>query len=135
MKAFLSITASVLALAAAPAVAQTATQPAPATPATPATPAAPAASPTVGATVYDASGAEVGKIESIANGAAVVFTGTNRAGIPLDRFGTGPKGPTLGLTQAELDAAANQAMAQSGQALKEKLVAGAEVRHEDHHNL
>lgn len=86
------------------------------------------AGPTVGATVYDAQGAEVGKIESISGGNAVVFTGTNRGTIPLTSFGTSPKGPTLGMTRAELDAAATQAAAAAGDQLRARLTPGTEVR-------
>lgn len=84
--------------------------------------------PTVGATVYDAQGAEVGKIESVADGNAVVFTGTNRGTIPLASFGTSPKGPTLGMTRAELDAAAARAAAAAIEQLRARLAPGTEVR-------
>lgn len=81
-----------------------------------------------GTTVYDGHGAEVGRIESVANGNAVVFTGTNRATIPLASFGTSPKGPTLGMTRAELDAAASKAAAAAAEQLRSRLVPGAQVR-------
>lgn len=86
------------------------------------------AGPTVGATVYDAQGTEVGTIESVAGGNAVVFTGTNRATIPLASFGTSPKGPTLGMTRAQLDDAATKAAAAATEQLRARLVPGTEVR-------
>lgn len=81
-----------------------------------------------GAMVYDAQQAEVGKIESVANGNAVVFTGTHRATIPLASFGIGPKGPTLGMTRAELDAAAVGAAAAATEQLRARLTPGTQVR-------
>lgn len=91
-------------------------------------PAKAAAAPTVGATVYDAQGAEVGKIESVANGNAVVFTGTSRATIPLASFGSSPKGPTLGMTRAQLDEAASKTAAAATEQLRARLTPGTEVR-------
>jgi Cu/Zn superoxide dismutase len=113
-----SIAAAALAFMAVPATAhaQTATAP---------QPAQATAQPAAGATVYDAQGNEVGKIESVANGAAVVFTGTSRAAIPLTSFGTSPKGPTLGMTKAELDAASQSSAATQ---VRSQLTPGAEVR-------
>jgi hypothetical protein len=87
-----------------------------------------AAGPAVGATVYDGQGAEVGKIESVANGSAVVFTGSNRATIPLTSFGTSPKGPTLGMTKVELDAAAAKAAGAAVEQLRSQLTPGTPVR-------
>jgi hypothetical protein len=87
-----------------------------------------AANPTVGATIYDAQGAEVGRIESVTGGNAVVFTGTNRATIPLSSFGIGPKGPTLGMTRAQLDDAASKAAAAATEQLRARLTPGTEVR-------
>lgn len=81
-----------------------------------------------GTAVYDAQGAEVGKIESVSAGNAVIFTGTNRATIPLTSFGKGPKGPTLGMTRAELDAAVSKAAAVATEQLRARLVAGTDVR-------
>ncbi|MES2988773.1 MAG: hypothetical protein V4808_12775 [Pseudomonadota bacterium] len=95
--------------------------------------AAPAAAPAqaspakVGDTIYDDAGAEVGKIESIANGTAVVFTGTNRASVAVTSFGTSPKGPTFGMTKAQLDEAAIKAAAAAQSDLRAKLTVGADV--------
>lgn len=86
-----------------------------------------AAAAKVGDTIYDDSGAEVGKIESIANGVAVVFTGTNRASVPVTSFGTSAKGPTFGMTKAQLDEAAAKAAASVAAELRAKLTPGADV--------
>lgn len=104
---------------------EAATQAAPATGAAPA--ATTGAAPTVGATIYDAQGGVVGTIASTDGTNAVVDTGTNKAAVPLTSFGTSPKGPTLGMTKAELDAAAGQATAQATADFKSKLVAGTTV--------
>jgi hypothetical protein len=121
---------ALIALPAGTALAQDAapaqTAPAP-TPPAQAAPAQPAAAPGVGATVYDNQGVEIGKIESVANGNAVVFTGTNRAAIPLSSFGTGEKGPTLAMTKAELDAAAAQAATAGAEQLRAQLKPGTQV--------
>ncbi|KHS48488.1 MULTISPECIES: hypothetical protein [Novosphingobium] len=77
-----------------------------------ATTAAPAAAtPAVGAVVYDAAGAEVGKIKSVNAPNFVIDTGKNTATLALTALGTGPKGPVLGMTKVELDAAAEKAAA------------------------
>lgn len=82
---------------------------------------------TAGATVYDAQGGEVGKIDSVSNGVAVVSTGTNKVGLPLSSFGAGEKGPAIAMTKAELDAAASKAAADQAASLKAELTAGATV--------
>lgn len=77
-----------------------------------ATTAAPAAAtPAVGTVVYDAAGAEVGKIKSVNAPNFVIDTGKNTATLALTALGTGPKGPVLGMTKVELDAAAEKAAA------------------------
>lgn len=83
---------------------------------------------TPGATVYDASGGALGKIDSVAGGDAIVDTGLNKIAIPLASFGAGANGPVLAATKAQLDGAASQAAADSKAALMAKLVPGAEVR-------
>lgn len=118
MKLLVSIATAALGVALVPAPVSAQTNP----------PAQGAAGPAVGATVYDADGAEVGKIESIADGNAVVFTGTNRGTIPLASFGTSPKGPTLGMTRAQLDDAAAKAAAAATEQLRARLTPGTEVR-------
>lgn len=96
---------------------------APATPdasgaaATPGAPAAtaPAATTDVnlaaGAKVYDASGGEVGTIESVASGAVVVNTGAKKATLAENSFVAGPKGATIGMTKQQLEEAVAAATA------------------------
>ncbi|WP_116092052.1 hypothetical protein [Sphingomonas crusticola] len=93
------------AMLAGPAFAQ-ATQPAPA-----ASAAASAAAPnvTVGATVSDTTGAPVGTIESVANGSAVLSTGTAKAAIPVTSFAKGANGLVVAITKAQLEAQVAQA--------------------------
>lgn len=124
--------AFVLLAAASPfaATAQTAPEPA-ATGAATAPAAAPAATTggavTTGATVYDAAGGVVGTIASTDGSNAVVDTGTVQAAIALSSFGTGPKGATLGMTKAELEAAATQSAQQASANFQSQLTVGATV--------
>ena len=109
------------------------TTPAPgAAPATTAGQAAPAAAgapvgPSVGATVYDTSGAVVGTIDSMTPTVAVISTGTNKVGIPLTSVGKGTNGPVIAMTKAQLDGAAQQQKDQGASQLKAALVPGATV--------
>jgi len=120
------------ALIAAPTLAAAQTAPAPSpgtTPAPATTGAAPAtgAAPTAGATVYDAQGGTVGTIASVDATSAVIDTGTNKVAVQLSSIGTSPKGPTLGLTKVQLDAAATQQRNQAMTTFKTQLVPGAQV--------
>ncbi len=92
-----------------------------------ATATATAATPTVGATVYDTAGAEVGTIKSITAPNFVIDTGKNSATLALTALGTGPKGPVLGMTKAELDAAAEKAGAAAKADTAAAIVADAPV--------
>lgn len=85
------------------------------------------AAPAVGATVYDASGAEVGKIKSVNAPNFVIDTGKNTATLALTALGTGPKGPVLGMTKVELDAAAEKAAAAAKAETAAAIVADAPV--------
>lgn len=94
-------------------------------------PAAPApAAPTlaVGGTVYDPQGEEVGTIDSIADTTIVVNTGTNKAALPKSAVGSGPKGPMVTLTKAQIDEQVAAAAGKAAAALDSALVAGAEVK-------
>jgi hypothetical protein len=86
-----------------------------------------AANVTAGATVYDPQGGEVGKIDSVADGAAVVNTGTHSVALPVDKFATSDKGPVISVTKAELDKIAADANAEAAAKLDAALVAGAAV--------
>ena len=73
--------------------------------------AAPSATATVaaGATVYGSDGAPVGKIASVAGGNAVVDTGSRKATLALNAFGSGPQGPTITVTKSQLEDAVAKA--------------------------
>ncbi|MDB5717011.1 MAG: hypothetical protein JWM38_438 [Sphingomonas bacterium] len=80
-----------------------------------------------GATVYDTQGGEVGSVDSVTGGVAVISTGTNKVGLPLTSFAMGEKGPIIAMTKTEVDAAANKAAADAAAALKAQLTPGASV--------
>jgi cytoskeletal protein RodZ len=61
-----------------------------------------------GASVYDETGALVGKVVSANADGAVVNTGEVRAQIPLSAFGKNDKGLVISATKAELDAQAKK---------------------------
>lgn len=86
-----------------------------------------AAAVAAGATVVDTQGNAVGTVASIDGANAIVDTGTVKAAIPLTSLGTGPKGPVLAMTKAELEAAAGQSNAQAAADFKSKLAPGAMV--------
>ena len=85
----------------------------------------------MGATVYDAAGAEVGTIKSVNAPNFVIDTGKNTATLALTSLGTGPKGPVLGMTKAELDAAAEKAASAAAEALAAAIVVDAPVHASD----
>ncbi|WP_375422375.1 hypothetical protein [uncultured Sphingomonas sp.] len=93
------------------------------------TAAAPAAAvtPTVGASVFDSAGVEIGKVESVANGAVVVASPTGKLSLPATSIGQGTKGLAIAMTKADLDAAAAQAKNAATGQLASKLVAGTPV--------
>ncbi|MEO8176078.1 MAG: hypothetical protein ABI626_05400 [Sphingomicrobium sp.] len=62
-----------------------------------------------GASVYDESGALVGKVDSATADGAVVNTGKVRAQIQLSAFAKNDKGLVISATKAELDAQAKAA--------------------------
>lgn len=79
---------------------------------TPAAPAA-AAAPAVGATVTGKDNQPAGVIAQITAQAVVIDTGTNKVPVPPASIGSSPKGPTIQMTKAELDAAYAQAAQQA----------------------
>ncbi|WP_295635064.1 hypothetical protein [Novosphingobium sp.] len=64
---------------------------------------------TSGATVYGSDGAPVGTIASVAGGNAVVDTGSRKATLALNAFGSGPQGPTITVTKSQLEDAVEKA--------------------------
>ncbi|WP_439547018.1 hypothetical protein [Sandarakinorhabdus sp.] len=83
---------------------------------------------TVGSTVKDTSGGVVGTVASVADGNVVVDTGSNKVTIPEASFGTTPEGPLLAMTKAQLDAAAEAAVADQKAQLASAIQPGATVR-------
>lgn len=120
MKTFTLLCTAAAALAASPLIAQTSG-------ATTAPMAAPGGTVTAGSTVTDAQGGQVGTIDSITNGVAVVNTGTNKVGIPIASFAVTDKGAVLGMTKVQLDAAASEAASAAAAALKAQLTPGTTV--------
>lgn len=94
------------ALLATTAYAQDAAAPATATPAPAATP---GAGVVAGAKVVDTAGADVGTIESVANGNAVLSTGTAKVSVPATSFAKGPNALVFGMTKADVESKVAQA--------------------------
>lgn len=63
----------------------------------------------VGASVYDQTGALVGKVDSVDANGAIVSTGESRAEIPLSSVGKNDKGLVITVTKSEIDAQAKKA--------------------------
>ena len=59
-----------------------------------------------GATIFDSSGNSIGKVVSVSAQGAVVSTGSTQVTIPLKSLANGDKGLTIGMTKAEIEAAA-----------------------------
>lgn len=83
---------------------------------------------TVGGTVYDPQGGEVGKIASMAADTVVIDTGAHKATLPKSAIGKGAKGPTVTITKAQIDAQVAAATEKASAALNAALIPGAEVR-------
>jgi len=104
---------------AGPALAQATTATPPAAGAATTAPAAGAATATTtpgagvvqGAKVVDTTGADVGTIESVANGNAVLSTGTAKVSVPVASFAKGPNALVFGMTKADVEAKVAQASA------------------------
>ena len=91
--------------------------------------AAPAAAktPAVGATVYDTSGAPIGTIAALGNGAVTIDTGTHKVPVPATSVGPGTKGLVMAMTKVQLDSAYEQAAAQAQAQTRSHLVPGTAV--------
>ena len=100
--ALLLTTAAAATLAASPAAAQNAAPAAASSAGAKAAAVAPSLA--AGVTVYDPKGGVVGTIESLDGDAAVLATAANKVRLPTASFGTGPRGPTLAMTAAQVDA-------------------------------
>jgi preprotein translocase subunit YajC len=90
--------------------------------------AAPAGALTAGAKVLDTSGGTVGTIDSIGGDYAVLATTKSKVRLPKTSFASGPNGPVIAMTAAQIDAAAAQAApAQTAAAAKPNVAQGAAV--------
>jgi hypothetical protein len=98
-----------VALLATPALAQTAPDAGAAATAAPATPATPGAGVVTGAKVVDTAGADVGTIESVANGNAILSTGAAKVSVPISSFAKGPTALVFGMTKADIESKVAQA--------------------------
>ena len=78
--------------------------------------------------VYDQSGAVVGKVDSVDSDSAILNTGKARADVPLTSFGKNDKGLVVSLTKAELDA---QAKAETETKTKTKTETKTEVKKDE----
>lgn len=67
--------------------------------------------PSVGATVYGAAGTPVGTIKALDAQYVTLATDKGEVRLPVAGVGPGLKGPVIGLTAAQLDAAVGQAQA------------------------
>jgi hypothetical protein len=85
----------------------------------------------VGTTIYGPTGDQVGTVETLTPDAVVVNTGTAKATLARSSFGTSTKGPTIGMTKEQLEAAVQQAKTQASSALDSSLTPGAPVRSKD----
>ena len=61
-----------------------------------------------GATLFDSTGASVGKIESVTAKGAVLDTGKVKVTVPLSALAKSDKGLVIGMTKAEIEAAAKK---------------------------
>jgi len=61
-----------------------------------------------GATLYDSSGASVGKIDSVTAKGAVLDTGKVKVTVPLSSLAKSDKGLVIGMTKAQIEAAAKK---------------------------
>jgi len=64
-----------------------------------------AAQVTVGATVNDTSGGQVGTVSAVSGGNATIDTGTAKASVPVTSLAQGQSGLVIAMTKAQLEAA------------------------------
>lgn len=98
-----------VALLATPVFAQATPDPAAAPAATPAPTATPGAGVVAGAKVVDTTGADVGTIDSVTGGNAILSTGTAKVQVPATSFAKGPNALVFGMTKADIEAKVAQA--------------------------
>lgn len=81
----------------------------------------------VGATVYGPQGEVVGTVETIADGIVTLDTGKHKAPLPADVFGVGENGPTITVTQAQINGMLDEQIAAAEAQRDAALVPGAMV--------
>ena len=81
----------------------------------------------VGSTVYGPQGGVVGTVETVADGIVTVDTGKHKAPLPAEVFGTSDKGPTITVTQAQINAMLDEQVAAAAAQRDAALIAGAVV--------
>jgi preprotein translocase subunit YajC len=82
---------------------------------------------TQGASVSDAKGGAVGTIASVNGDVAVIDTGAVKASVPTSAFAQSDKGLLIGMTKAELEAAAKGASQQQQEQFLASLAPGVAV--------
>lgn len=81
----------------------------------------------VGSTIYGPEGEVVGIVETMADGIVTVDTGKHKAPLPADVFGTSEKGPSITVTQAQINAMLDEQIAAAAAQRDAALVAGVMV--------
>lgn len=115
------LTTVLITASAVPAFAQQATT------ASSAAPAAATANVTAGAAVMDAKGGAVGTVALVTGDVAVIDTGIVKASVPTSAFAKSEKGLLIGMTKAELEAAAQGAAQQQQEQFLASLAPGIAV--------
>ncbi len=85
----------------------------------------------VGDVVIDPAGKPVGTIQSTRDGEAVVWTGTMKVTLGLSSFRMTRSGLRIGMSRAELEAAATWVQAKGDEEIRAKLTPGTQVRGSD----
>ncbi|MEP3050531.1 MAG: hypothetical protein ABJP48_11120 [Erythrobacter sp.] len=80
-----------------------------------------------GAVVTGPEGNEVGTIESVENGQAILNTGKHQVPLPAAAFGAGDAGPTITVTKVQLNQLVDDQIAAASAQRDAALVAGAAV--------
>ena len=86
----------------------------------------------VGAVVTGPEGNEVGKIVTVANGQAILDTGTHKVPLGIAMYGVGETGPTVTVTKAQLNGIVDQQIAAAAEARDAALTVGARAMDAEH---
>ena len=85
-----------------------------------------------GATVYGPQGGVVGTIVSVENNQTVLDTGKHKVPLGVDMYGNGETGPTITVTQAQLNIMIDSQLAEAATKRDAALVVGAEAMDAEH---